>query len=267
MVLEKIFDLTKEDGVNKEISDTILKEIMKNRNYSISVSELAELANLSQPTITRFVQNNFNLKSYKNFTKQLNEEVLTYFEHKNEINDIKNNSDLLIKDVIKTLDEIDSEVLVKAAKMIAGAEKINVTGIAGNSAMKLDIEHKLAQVGKIVMSGRDWHQEMMNLNSMNEKDLLIIISYSGDKYEMNRIAEKAKTRGIKIISFTGNFDSNLRDKSDVVLLANSSDPKYRTYTTTARVCMMALWQILFREMIKYIKIDIDAIEEWKWTML
>lgn len=266
MILEKIFEMGQnpEQSLNKRLANIIIDEFLDVRQFNLTVTELGDKAKCSQPTVSRFVKN-FDVTSYKKFVRLLNEEAPSYFvapERKRETIDqakIK-----IIEAVANTLNAFKPQEIQVIAKLISNSEKINVVGIGGNRTLKTEVEHKLSQVGKHVMLATDWHQQLINLNYMNQNDLVIIISYSGDKRESNQIANEANRRQIPIILFSGDFESELIKKVQHYVPIKSNDPKYRSFSFSAKPAVMAAWEIIFKELLALDMMSEEIVEAWSW---
>jgi DNA-binding MurR/RpiR family transcriptional regulator len=75
---------------------------------------------------------------------------------------------------------------------------------------------------------------------MQKNDVIIVISYSGDKFEMNKIIDKANEKGVKVIALAGSFESELKRKANIVFEILSNDAKYRSFSFTSRLCAFAI---------------------------
>ncbi|WP_027062970.1 MurR/RpiR family transcriptional regulator [Mesoplasma seiffertii] len=265
MYLERIYKYSKEqNNVNADISKAIIEEIISNKVFDLSVSELAEKSQCSQPSVSRYIKNVLEVESYRTLVLQLNKEIISYFENNFNKNNYVENNQSILNDIKATLTYLSQTDVEAAAKLIVDAEKINVTAIGGNIALKYEIEHKLSQIGKYVMIGPDWHQQLININFMQKSDVLIAISYSGDKFEMNKVIEKANEKGIKVISLTGPYDSNLKTNSTFAFEIHSKDAKYRSFSFTSRLCAFAIWEVIFKNILALDIVTSDVIEAWKW---
>ncbi|ATZ18901.1 hypothetical protein ESOMN_v1c05190 [Williamsoniiplasma somnilux] len=265
MILEKINKISKEKNINGNIAQAILCEISKQNGLNLNIVELAEKSGCSQPTVTRFVRT-LGLENFKKLVKAVNFESLKFFPdndntpHEKEIMD---GSDIL-SDVRTTLENIDHELFEQIALKIVKAKKINIAGMGGNETLKVEIEHKLSQIGKHVLIGKDWHQQLINLHFMSKDDLTIIISYSGDKFETLKVAQESISKKVPVLAITGNFDSQLRQVATYSLLVYSNDPKYRTFSITSKVAALALWDLLFKKIITHDILKPDVAEAWRW---
>jgi arabinose-5-phosphate isomerase len=114
--------------------------------------------------------------------------------------------------VVKMLFECQGHVLVAGSgtSHAVGARLAHLLSCCGTPSLFLhpgDAQHGLS--GAVI-----------------QKDVLIAISKGGETSEVNALARIAKTRGAKIIAFTGNPASTLAGLSDLVLCTQAPDESY-----------------------------------------
>ncbi|ATZ16280.1 RpiR family transcriptional regulator [Entomoplasma freundtii] len=266
MILDQLFEMTQssEENLNHRLARVIIDELLINRQFKLTVTTLSQKANCSQPSVSRFAKS-LTGQSYKHFVNLINEEAPSYFliwnREKETIDDGKNK---IIQAVVETLDYFKSEEIEAISRLIIRSNKINVVGIGGNRTIKTEVEHKLSQVGRHVMLSSDWHQQLINLNYMTSNDLVIIISYSGDKRESNQIANEANKRKIPLILFSGDFNSELINKAQHYVCIKSGDPKYRSFSFAAKPAVMAAWEIIFKYLLTLDIQSEEIVEAWSW---
>ncbi len=85
-----------------------------------------------------------------------------------------------------------------------------------------------------------------DLGMVNEKDLLIALSYSGETTEILEVVPSAKRFGIPVIAITGDPESQLAKWSDLVVLAkvHGEACPFNLAPTTSTTAMMALGDAL-----------------------
>ncbi|AXK50958.1 MurR/RpiR family transcriptional regulator [Spiroplasma alleghenense] len=265
MVLEQIYKYSKEiQTSNALISKAIIEEITQTKRFDLSIVQLAEKSGCNQSTVSKYIKNALEIESYRDFVATLNKEITRYFEDKYNSNNFEENTKAIVSDLQSTLTHLDPEKVKQAAELIFKAEKISVVAIGGNIALKNEIEHKLSQTGKFIMIGTDWHQQSININFMKKDDVVIMVSYSGDKFETNRIIDKAYEKGVTVISFTGAFESNIKNKSNLNFEVQSGDAKFRSFSFTSRIAAFAIWEMIFKDFLTMDVITSDVIDAWKW---
>lgn len=265
MILEKLNKHAKYDSsIEGKISKTIINYISKDKEFKLGIIKLSNESQTSQPSVTRFVTNTIGSKNYKEFISVLNAEIKSYFESNYDQNNLSDNSSQIVEDVNNTLLNVNDEDVKRATDLIVNAERINVCAIGGSVTAKVEIEHKLSKIGKNIMSSSDWHHQLVNVNFMSPSDVIIAISYSGDKHEVTQILKKAKLKNVKVILITGPFESSSKEMADVVFEAKSTDAKFRSFSFTSRICGLAIWELIFKSIIASEAIPSDVIEQWRW---
>ncbi|WP_339022890.1 MurR/RpiR family transcriptional regulator [Spiroplasma endosymbiont of Crioceris asparagi] len=265
MILDniKIYASDKKNSYSN-IAKKIIEIINETKAFHISVSELAKRVGCSQPTVTRFINIVSNKEGYRIFSIKINKEIKLYFEGELVNGDYVEDQNSIVEDIKNTFAGITKENIEGIVETIKGANKINVVSIGGNNSIKFEIEHTLAKIGKFVMIGYDWHQQLINIKYMQENDIVIAISYSGSKGEIISIINEAKRKNIKIILITGYFESESKKLADYVLNVYSKDAKFRAFSYSSRVCALALWNVIFKYLLMKEELSQDIIEAWQW---
>lgn len=140
-------------------------------------------------------------------------------EIENNINGIKELFNIQINSLILAESKISDHYL-KAAELIANANKIILSGI-GKSGL---IARKLAAtLSSYTISAVFLHPvEALHgdIGIVQEDDVIIMLSKSGNTEEIIRLIPYIKSRNAKIISIVSNVDSALAHHSDIVLDAS-----------------------------------------------
>jgi len=266
MILDRINKMTEEADRNSvNIAKTILKYLFKEKIFDLTIVQLAQLSNVSQPTVSRFVKA-IGCQTYKEFSLIINGETPLFFGISDKNFDLMN-SESLISSIRETLSQNNKDKIAEAVKLIDQAKNVNVVGIGGNQSLKFEIEHKLSQIGISTMFSQDWHHQLMNTHYMNENDLLIALSYSGETNEILQIVDEAKKKKTKVISITCNHESTLKRKSNLSFEIVSPEGKYRPYLFQGRILGFILWEILFEQLLVYNEKYWDNISRWRWKNL
>jgi DNA-binding MurR/RpiR family transcriptional regulator len=82
---------------------------------------------------------------------------------------------------------------------------------------------------------------------MNEKEVAVIISFSGETRDTIDVAAQAKKAGAKIIAITRYQKSPLTEYADVVLLTGAVEGPLQGGSTTAKVAQLYLMDILYTQ--------------------
>lgn len=80
---------------------------------------------------------------------------------------------------------------------------------------------------------------------LNEEDCVFLFSHSGQTLETRQIGRILKANNVKIITLTGNPNSELVELADVSFVIPSEEAIFRSESLTAKVLYLTLVDILF----------------------
>ena len=138
---------------------------------------------------------------------------------KNEISTIgKNVIDLQIKGLKKLKSSINSSFADAVNKILRCKSKVIICGVGKSGIIASKISATLSSVGtpSFTISASDCSHG--DLGRITNKDILILISYSGNTSELKNIIRYAKLNKIFLIGIVSNKDSNLYKSSNIKLL-------------------------------------------------
>ena len=179
---------------------------------------------------------------------------------KNEISEIgKNVIDLQIKS-LKKLKSSVGKSFEQAVKLIHKCRsKVIICGVGKSGIIASKISATLSSVGtpSFQVSASDCSHG--DLGRITNKDILILISYSGNTLELNNIIKYAKSNKIILIGIVSNKNSTLYKSSNIKLLipevAESGDGIVPTSSTTAQLAIGDALSIALMKKKKFGKLD------------
>lgn len=246
--------------VQKNIADYILNN--KLEVVRITISELAQKCNVSEPTVIRFI-NKLDYSSYQTFridmagelSKETNnssskgikiEDGYQNIEADDDTETVKQkviaSSACAITD-LKNI--INTDDLNKAVNLIFEANSILFYGSGGSSVIAMDAYHKFMRIGKRVSFDLNSHFSLIKTYHLESKDVVVLISHTGESREVLECAENAKKKGCKIIGITSYLNSALAKTSDVVLFSSTYDLKYYTDAMVSRLIQLIILDMIF----------------------
>ena len=86
-----------------------------------------------------------------------------------------------------------------------------------------------------------------SVTGMNEKQVAIIISFSGQTKDTIDVAQEAKKAGAKVIAITRYQKSPLTEYADAVLLTGAVEGPLQGGSTSAKVAQLYLLDILYTQ--------------------
>ena len=167
----------------------------------------------------------------------------------NKSNIIKKGRDVLNTeaDALKKLSKGLDQNFIKAVNLIIKLEgKLILSGVgkSGNIASKLASSFTSTGVPSIYLNPVDASHGDMGI--VSHGDVLIVLSNSGESYELSDLINFAKKKKIRIISITSNKKSLLSKNADVSLILpiHKEADKLNTIPTTSTTLCLALGDAL-----------------------
>lgn len=140
---------------------------------------------------------------------------------------------------------LDYEMLEKASDALCKADRVLFFAIGGTSSLVLDAYHKFLRLGMNAFYETNNHLALIRSSHFGKKDVLFLISRTGESREVLECAMVAKKNGCTILSMTSFFDSSLAEISDIVLLCSFADSKWDTDYMVTRAMLLTMIDILY----------------------
>lgn len=249
--LKSTYDsLTKSE---KKIANFIMKNFEKTKN--MTSYEISSKVNVGQATVIRFSKK----LGYSSFSELINS--INKLEHEDILeknislsDDITTTNTKIANqyiDVVKlTLELNPANIFEEVIEEIINAERIVVLGIGNSAIVSTDFVNKLARVGMNAFTNLDTHLQFSMITNLKKKDLLILISDSGETREIVEAAKLAKQNNTKIISITKFTKNKLYAYSDHILKTASFDVNLRLDATTSRIAQFTIIDMIFINILK-----------------
>ncbi|KPI51221.1 RpiR family transcriptional regulator [Clostridioides difficile] len=256
------FKVTKSD----KLLITYIKENIEDVFYK-PISQIAKESNIGEATITRFVKK-MNFSGLQDFKVTLAQEIST-MNKKNIINkNIQNDEPALdtakkllnsnITTLENTVEIINSTDVHNCARLIINAKKIYFIGIGYSGIIAQDSNYKFMRIGLNCVSFDSSHTMIMMSSIMEEGDLIVAISHSGETEEIIKTVKLARDNNAKIISITENKNSELKDISDVHLSYVSGETVLETGSISSKLAQFFIIDLVYTQVVK--ELSNEAIE-------
>jgi RpiR family transcriptional regulator, carbohydrate utilization regulator len=210
---------------------------------SLPVSELAERAHVSKPTVVRFCRSvgydglaDFKLK----LAGTVNEGVP--FVHRAVDEDDKP-GDIIVKVIDNAVsallayrNDAASHAFERAIAALAEAgrsgRRIEFYGVGNSGIVAQDAQHKFFRLGVIATAVADGHVQVMSATMLQPGDCLVIISNSGRSRDLLDAAEIARRKGATTIVITASGSPLARTAATAqqILLAADHPEDYDRYS-------------------------------------
>ena len=172
----------------------------------------------------------------------------------NQVNlDGKNVIDLQIKALKKLKNSIDNESFYKAVKIISKCKsKVIVCGGGKSGKIASKISATLSSVGtpSFSISANDCSHG--DLGSITKKDILILISHSGNTDELKNIINYVKLNKITLVGIVSNKRSYLFQKANIkLLIPEVEESGYGIVPTSSTTVQLSLGDALAISLMKF----------------
>ncbi|HDL7978533.1 TPA: MurR/RpiR family transcriptional regulator [Yersinia enterocolitica] len=250
---------------DRKLADFLL--INPEQARHLSSQKLAQQTGVSQSAVVKFAQK----LGYKGFPalKQALSEIVAAPEQA-----VTLHNQILSTDSLKTVGEkllaekaaalratldINSEQrLTEALDMLRSARRVILTGLGASGLVAKDLAYKLLKIGVMAVSETDMHAQLAAVQALDSRDLLLAISFSGERREINLAAEEAQRCGAKVLALTSFTPNSLQQRADHCLYTISEEPAIRSAAISSSTAQYALTDLLFMAMIRQ---DLESAQD------
>lgn len=172
------------------------------------------------------------------------------FSHlKNSIKDEINTSNVVNEEgsyylIQKTFELLDMEQIEKISKLIHDAKHVLFFGVGDSADFCEMMVRNLRVAGKGAEFSIHRHEVLHRIEEMNKKDVLFLISLSGETEQVLEMAEQAKPRGITIVSLTHFSRNSLEKLASFNLYCYSPKKVMNGYNITDKTPLMVVLQAI-----------------------
>ncbi|QOV11828.1 MurR/RpiR family transcriptional regulator [Viridibacillus arvi] len=244
-------------NTEKKVADYIL-EYIKDVLY-MSITDLADACNVGESSVFRFCKT-MDLKGYQEFkivlahsisldneTPQLSS-MITMQDTIGELASKVLSSN--VNALTETYNLITENDISNAVESMVQADRIHFFGVGSSLMTAMEAKNKFMRITNKTECSLDSHLQVMSAALMTEKDVAILISYSGSTKDTIEVAKVAKESGAKIISITRFAKSPLTSFSDITLLCGANEGPLQGGSLTAKIAQLYLLDLLYFEYFK-----------------
>ncbi|PCK83498.1 RpiR family transcriptional regulator [Rhizobium sophoriradicis] len=248
-----IFSTLQEDKSRLSPSENRIAEIIVNDfefAVNASIIELAERAEVSPPTVTRFCRR-LGCESFSDFKVQLARTAhigVRYLKPESKSTEPADVAQDIITKAQNALfllhRSLDLAAIEAAVSHIAKAEMIYAFGSGGNSSMIADeLQNRLFRLGLRITASSDHSMQLMMAAAARPDDVLIGSSFSGRNMELVRAFELARGTKVKTIALTQTA-SPVAKAAEIVVPIDLPEGNNIYRPTSTRIAYIATVDIL-----------------------
>lgn len=233
----------------RKVADYVLQN--KNKVLYMSITDLADACTVGDTSVYRFCRT-LGLDGYQQFKMKLSislsEHELSEEEKKEKEESIASR---IMESHINAIREsyllLEKEKLNRLVEMIEESDRIYFFGIGDSLLTAEEARNKFLRITGKVFCLTDPHMQSMAASMATERDLIVIISYSGSTKDNIHVAKIAKRAGAKIASITHYKKSPLTAYSDVTLLCGAEEAPLEGGSMSAKMGQLYLIDLLYQE--------------------
>ena len=239
---------------DKKLADFLLAQ--PDRARHLSSQQLASEAGVSQSSVVKFAQK-IGFKGFPALKLAISEALVNNPNPQSMPlhNQIRGDDPMrlvgekLIKENVSamhaTLDVNSEEKLLESVGMLRTARRIILTGIGASGLVARNFGWKLTKIGYNAIVEQDMHALLSTVQAMAPEDLLLAISYSGERREINLASDEALRVGGKILAITGFTPNALQQRATRCLYTIAEEQATRSAAISSTSAQMMLTDLLF----------------------
>lgn len=242
-------------SIEKKIAEYILEDPERIKN--LTTYEIAKNCDTSQASIVRFSKK-LGFSGFPDFKLSLSQDIgnRKAESHVNIMHEELKSTDSFeiigkkvatenTRAVNNTYEITDFNELEKAVQAINSARKIMLAGVGFSGIVARDLYFKLMELGKVASFENDSHMQLSYLSTMNENDILFVISHSGKTLELFNLTKVAKNKGIKIITLTSVANNPIRELGDIRLSTVEMKSDFRATALSPRISQLTVVDMIY----------------------
>jgi RpiR family carbohydrate utilization transcriptional regulator len=233
----------------RKVAETLLRN--PEAVISKSITQLAEDAGTSEPTVIRFCRK-LELSGYMELKLSIARELPSgAYIHEN----VAETDTLPVvfhklfmaagEALSETLKALDVGLLDRAVKALAAAGRIEFYGQGGSAVVARDAYHKFFRLGIPCSCHDDPHMQVMSASLLKAGDVLLAISHTGSTRDILESVRVAKESGATVIGITGADKTPLSRLCDITISVLSKEAALVLAPMTSRLVQLAVIDVLF----------------------
>lgn len=157
--------------------------------------------------------------------------------------------------------QLDYQELERAIRAVKGARRIYLLGIGASMLPAYDLFHKLKRADYDASYYFDLNMMVEFLHYIDERDVIIAFSYSGQSKEVLYPCRIARKNHATIIAVTRNGESPIRELADISLLVPNKEAVMRIGAFTSVHTSIIMGDLLYMGVIQ------EALEETEVNLM
>jgi len=244
----------------RKLADFLLADPERVRH--LSSQQLAEEAGVSQSSVVKFSQK-IGFKGFPAMKLAISEALASgqnphsVLVHNQILGDdpLRMVGEKLIKENIAamhaSLDVNSEEKLLASITLLRNARRVLLVGIGASGLVAKNFSWKLMKIGINAVAEQDMHALLATVQAMSPEDILLAISYSGERREINLAADEALSVGAKVLTITGFTPNALQQRATLCLYTIAEEQATRSAAISSTSAQMMITDLLFMALVQH----------------
>jgi DNA-binding MurR/RpiR family transcriptional regulator len=241
----------------RRLADFLLSQ--PDRARHLSSQKLAEESGVSQSSVVKFAQK-LGYKGFPALKLALSEsladkDAITVHNHILSDDSLKMVGEKLLSEKLSairaTLDINSEEKLNQVLQLLKNARRTLLVGIGASGLVAKDFSWKLMKIGINAVAEQDMHALLASVQAMGPGDVLLAISYTGERREINLAAQEAAQVGAHVVAFTGFTPNTLQQSATHCLYTVAEEQSTRSAAVSSTTAQLALTDLLFMALVQH----------------
>lgn len=229
--------------------------IMKNHRQVINmtINDLAKESGTSIATVTRFCKK-CDVDGFHHLKISLAKEIVNSDDEivasksisedsfEQSLNNILANK---VRELEQTVSLIDTDILKSILDVIKKARIVQFVAVGNTIPVAIDGVYRFNEIGIKTVSSTIWETQLAFSMSLDENDVMIAISNSGESKKVFTMVEEAKSRGVKTIGITNNPNSNIANIVDYHIQTITREKLFLDEFYFSRISAMTIVEIIY----------------------
>ncbi|ALX50686.1 RpiR family transcriptional regulator [Lentibacillus amyloliquefaciens] len=221
---------------------------------TMTVNQLAHASYASPSAVMRYSQT-LGYKGFKDFKLKLSgdlavidlhdleQETLSPEDSIDKMMSVITNTN--IQSLYSSLQLLQKDQFKTANQYLINARKIDFYGIGASLLIAFDAVQKFMRINKACTAYSDFHMQKVSAVNLDDRDVAIAISYSGETQEVLDCVQIAQSKGAKVIAVTKYANSHLSDMADAVLYVAAQEDEFRSAAMSSRIASLNVIDMLY----------------------
>ncbi|SEL54994.1 transcriptional regulator, RpiR family [Kosakonia sacchari] len=149
-----------------------------------------------------------------------------------------------------SLDVNSEEKLLESVRLLRDARRIILTGIGASGLVARNFGWKLMKIGINAVVEQDMHALLATVQAMEPGDLLLPVSYTGERREINMAVDETLRVGGKVLAITGFTPNALQQRATHCLYTIAEEQATRSAAISSTSAQMMLTDLLFMALVQ-----------------